>query len=60
LPCLDIADRYLCARVAGGWQFGTARPDEVCMTLLHWLGGVLAVLMLIYLFIALIKPEPFE
>jgi K+-transporting ATPase KdpF subunit len=30
------------------------------MTVLYWIGGVIALLLLIYLFIALLKPELFS
>jgi K+-transporting ATPase KdpF subunit len=30
------------------------------MTILYWIGGILAVLLLIYLFAAMLKPELFS
>jgi K+-transporting ATPase KdpF subunit len=30
------------------------------MTLIYWIGGVIALLLFIYLFIALLKPEKFS
>jgi K+-transporting ATPase KdpF subunit len=30
------------------------------MTLIYWIGGVVALLLFIYLFVALLKPEKFS